>query len=1006
MTAVFSCALLLALLLFVRPASAKKGGSKKQTVGYSYYMAALFGLCLRASNLLKVVYGERVAWEGSLSGMSGSVTFPPVNGAPTKYGFITVTVNGRYSYVLDTDNPAVKALLGNQTLEDVWAYSATHSSGQTLPGSLTIRIKLERKNVWDPDAHQGDGANVTVWSPGATPSSGVLDRPDFADPTEGVLEGGFSIDAKDLFGGEGNGGSGGLKGDFYFATGHENQLPNAIMQKYLGADCPAHRGIVTLSMDKSYVASFSPQFRILKCLVQNLGGYGWYDSKAVIARTQINPAHEIRDALINPDLSGQYAAGDLDDASFTAAANTLYAENFGLSPKWSDTGKSQDYVQSLLTHIDGVLVRDRSTGLIRLKLLRGGYDAATLPVVGPSQFSAIKTLGTVAMSAMVNKVTIKYARLTGIGEETATITQENQANIQLQGGIVNSVTLEFPHLTNAIADLPGRILSRELRARCYPLRSFTIEGKSSLSSLQEGELFVLHFPERGIDRLVCRVLEADYGTPDDTVVTLTCTEDLYGVEQIALVTPPETEWSPSTDKPTIPKVFKVIEMPWYAVLQLSGYTASQLVTDYPLSGIMMTLAAPNTAQDYGYRLKLQTQNGWEDAGDGSFCPAVPILGPSGMFDRELRVTDTSSLPLRIGDLAFLEEEIVQIAGWSTQSVTVNRGVLDTLPQDHAGGALLWLPSNTGGGFMQGLYAQGVTAKCVLATYGANGEVTPTASQQVSLKMAARFGRPYPPADLRVNGEQFPNIISGKLALTWKHRDRIEQQDSIVAQAAADIGPEAGTTYKLQLHDRNGTTLKTVSGITGNSWTWDSERLDCGTPRTQTKIKLFSMRDGLESWQAWNVTVNRIVPDNLFTACISAQTATLDGVTVQVAADGIITLNGTVTSTGAMNIKLTNVLELSAGTGRPASWDNDDIDLPVSAMTLSAEILSGSFSTPQADSLNLTLRYSAATLFLNAKIGDGLLSVSGTPTAATKMVVLYVRQGVVFNNLKLFVGIYA
>ena len=52
--------------------------------------------------------------------------------------------------------------------------------------------------------------------------------------------------------------------------------------------------------------------------------------------------------------------------------------------------------------------------------------------------------------------------------------------------------------------------------------------------------------------MVCRVLEADYGTLDDRLVTLTCTEDIYGVEQISLVTPPDTEWTPATGRPPFP----------------------------------------------------------------------------------------------------------------------------------------------------------------------------------------------------------------------------------------------------------------------------------------------------------------------------------------------------------------------------------------------------------------------------------------------------------------------
>ena len=356
---------------------------KKQVVGYDYFMAAIFGLCLKADKLLKIVYGDRVAWEG-----------------------------------------------------------------------------------------QATDQEITV-------------------------------DRADLFGGNSTGGSGGLKGSFVASMGKPDQLPNRVMRKYLGEDVYAHRGLVTLSMDKSYVASFSPQFRTLRCLVRHTA-YDWYPDKAVIAGTQINPAHEIRDALINPDLGGQYTADDLDDASFRQAADILYAENFGLSPVWNGTDKTETYIQSLLDCIDGIRTRDRGTGRIRLRLLRGGYAAASLPAIGPGDFSALTDMAAVSLDALVNKITLKYTKLTDTGEESASITQENLANIDMQGGRINAVEVTFEHLTNAIPDLAPRILSRELRARSYPLRSFTLQGKSTLESLEEGDLFVLAYPDMGLERMICR----------------------------------------------------------------------------------------------------------------------------------------------------------------------------------------------------------------------------------------------------------------------------------------------------------------------------------------------------------------------------------------------------------------------------------------------------------------------------------------------------------------------
>ena len=679
---------------------------KKQVVGYDYFMAAIFGLCLKADKLLKIVYGDRVAWEG-----------------------------------------------------------------------------------------QATDQEITV-------------------------------DRADLFGGNSTGGSGGLKGSFVASMGKPDQLPNRVMRKYLGEDVYAHRGLVTLSMDKSYVASFSPQFRTLRCLVRHTA-YDWYPDKAVIAGTQINPAHEIRDALINPDLGGQYTADDLDDASFRQAADILYAENFGLSPVWNGTDKTETYIQSLLDCIDGIRTRDRGTGRIRLRLLRGGYAAASLPAIGPGDFSALTDMAAVSLDALVNKITLKYTKLTDTGEESASITQENLANIDMQGGRINAVEVTFEHLTNAIPDLAPRILSRELRARSYPLRSFTLQGKSTLESLEEGDLFVLAYPDMGLERMICRVLEADYGTPDKPAVTLTCAEDIFGADMQLIASPvPESAWQTPFAPPSAPTVTKLLELPYHLAPSLLDLGPDEVVGLPPAAGYLMTLAARPASTDYGYMHKRRTQNGWEDAGAGAFSASILLPGGVAPVDEVWEVGNTAALPLRLDDLAFIDEEIIQITAWTTTALHVRRGVLDTLPQAHKAGARLWLPSNEGGGLCLFQFAARSSASCVLATYGPGGVVDPARAPSVSLGMNSRLIRPYPPGGLRINGEYLPDEISGPLTVSWRHRDRIEQQDVVVSQTAADIGPEPGTTYTLRVYDENNTLKKNLTGLTGTSWTWDTETADC------------------------------------------------------------------------------------------------------------------------------------------------------------------------------------
>lgn len=1082
-----------------------KKKKSKQTVGYSYYMAGIFGLCLKASKLLKIVYGDRVAW-----------------------------------------------------------------SGAAADGSI------------------------------------------------------IAVDAPKLYGGEEVGGSGGLKGAFHFNCGGPNQEPNAVMKRYLGADCPAHRGIVTLSMDSSYVASFSPTFRPLYCKVQHLG-YDWYTAKQTIGASEINPAHEIRDALLNPDLSGQYDAGEVDEDSFRAAADTLYAENFGLSPKWSDSGKAQEYIQELLTHIDGVLLRDRGTGKIRLKLLRGGYDVSSLPVIGEGDFTGITSLGTVSAANMVNKVTIKYSRLTDIGEETATLTGENLANIAMQGGFVNATEIEFKHLTDAIADLPGRILARELRARSYPLRSFTLTGVHTVATLQEGDLFVLQAPGTGVTNMVCRVLEADYGTLDDHIITLSCTEDIYGVASTSIAAPTVSEWQDVVSTPAVPAVAVLKEMPLYLVYAMTDMTQENILTDYPHAGFVFSLAKKNAVIDHAYYHKILSGSTWKEYGLGHFSDSALFTADVSAVAATFPVPDTSLHTLAAGDFAFVEDEIVQIVSWTSTAITVTRGIMDTLPKPYRAGTRLWLPGEDGGGACTYQYSSGNTAQVALGTFNSQGQAAVTSSSRISVSMQARCHRPYPPGGLTINGVYLAQEIRGPLAVSWKHRDRLDLMDTVVSQTAADIGPEPGTTYTLRVYDENDRLRKNLTGLTGTSWTWETEAADCdlsavilifksptvystnttvsvdanplvlkddlllawvfhtssvaapegwnllgsenGTDGTSTvslslffryadaegmkeaanfiqsepgnmglhlqawrfpsgllslsplstcrqnsitsknvvwpahpapvanaftliggvstyahtsytlwtpsdgeilstakvannrlvcgkciqknqgdvlsgfysfddgarnigtaalavslltpagtaprqynrqvRVELESVRDGYTSLQRWNHTVTRPdegapdpAPPNLLLPSLLPATATGGGISVTIHEDGTVTLDGTVTVTTALNVKVTRGLVISEP--RPAAWDADALPgvIPGQAATLTVTKESGTLTTSGADGFNVTLRHSAAQIFLNAKIGDGLWTATGTPAEEVKMLVFYIRAGTVMDRLRL------
>ncbi|MDD2966543.1 MAG: hypothetical protein PHN64_03480 [Desulfovibrionaceae bacterium] len=525
-------------------------------------------------------------------------------------------------------------------------------------------------------------------------------------------------------------------------------------------------------------------------------------------------------------------------------------------------------------------------------------------------------------------------------------------------------------------------------------------------------------------------------------------------------------------------------------------------------------------------------------------------------------------------------------------------------------------------YTKSLYQETDTARIALATRNSLGMANVTAADLIATPMRARAFRPYPPAGLAFNGTYLAEEIEGAITVSWKHRDRWEQIDTLVTQSEANVGPEEGTTYNLKVYDENNVLKKNLTGLTGTSWTWDTEASDCefsaitkvavtgtvygtstttsakletsayagdielawvfhssaltipegytlhgsaqGTDGSSTvyisllqrtisatgtlpaetftqasagnmgvhlqlwrfgsgnltlspastqvqdsassrnivwpahiapvssaktliggvstyahsgytkwtassgeimstvqvsnnrlvcgtvtqaalgdalagyyqfddsarligtaaiavtlipppniivreynrsiRVELEAMRDGYASWQKWNHTVTRKnvkpeAPVNLLLAHMSAGTATGNGITASIDAEGILTLNGT--ASAVSNIKYTGGLDINAS--RPSTWDRDSVLYEgTTALTLAVTVVGGTYSLPEGvtDCLNITTRYSTASIFLNAKLGDGITSINGTPASPVKMGVIYLRTGVVLENLQL------
>ena len=76
--------------------------------------------------------------------------------------------------------------------------------------------------------------------------------------------------------------------------------------------------------------------------------------------------------------------------------------------------------------------------------------------------------------------------------------------------------------------------------------------------------------------------------------------------------------------------------------------------------------------------------------------------------------------------------------------------------------------------------------------------------------------PLPPENVLINGARYPADISGQYTISWAPNPR----EHVHGPAAS--GDE---TYTLRLYDETDTLHRTVTGITGNSYTWGTEVAD-------------------------------------------------------------------------------------------------------------------------------------------------------------------------------------
>ena len=573
----------------------------------------------------------------------------------------------------------------------------------------------------------------------------------------------------------------------------------------------------------------------------------------------MNPAHIIRECVTDPDWGLSHPEAENDDVASTYAADMLFDEGMGISINWYRQGPVEDFIAQIKKHINAELYVDRQTGKYVLKLIRDDYDPDALLTLDENDIVRIENARRPALGELINSLTVVYWD-TCTGKD-ASVTVQDEALIQMQGGIINT-TIQYPGFTtfeNAV-----RAAQRDLLALSTPLYTSTIYAKRTADALNIGDVFILTYPDYDISQMIVRITEADYGDGRKNEIRLNVVEDVFAlpVTPINEQDPDDPGWEDPIQPPVAADYRLVTEAPYYELVQYFGERdIADFLADEPQLGYVGAAAArPENA--ISAQMHTDSGGGYSQAGQIDFC--ATCLLTAGIDQIETAWTFDNGIDLdlvTVGEHAQIDDELVRIDAIDTSAgtLTVGRAVLDTSPRKHVIGARIFFWDSYYG-FDQTEYVSSdvVDVKILPTTGRGTLPIADAPVDQVTLN--ERAIRPYPPGNLKVDAVAYPtaNITSASFDVTWAHRDRLQQTDgTLYDHTYTSIGPEAGTTYNLYIDDDTDTTQISHLAISGVSQSVNVESL----PDGDYTLRLNSERSSVTSFQEvkWDFTVGAATP---------------------------------------------------------------------------------------------------------------------------------------------------
>lgn len=579
---------------------------------------------------------------------------------------------------------------------------------------------------------------------------------------------------------------------------------------------------------------------------EQVGGFG----------IDINPIHKIREILTD-DTAMAKPEIDVNDINFRKAADRIWDEGLGVS--WAIDEKSCiDAIEELCYHIEAGIRVNRQTGLYEMVLFRD--DWFTEDEIHTITENKIKDLSLEVMNGddIVNQLNVTYYDRERIKNSTFSV-YENGSILTM--GKANAESIDFPYFMNMRnAEV---VANWKLKQYSTPAWKGTFTtGWREARKWNRYDLVEITWSKKWQGTILARIMKIDLGNGLNNEVMIDFEEVVpySGEMNTSIVVDDSAEEKAEPAKPAIGETF---EAPYYIAVQNIGQRKidEELAHNPDVGFTFSTYRRPQWNALYA---EITTANvdkpedGWIIDGNAEFVT-------SGQFDQLVSRTATQitvkNLQIEdslnqgdlivvgswiIGNVGQYEFMIIESFDAETSILTVKRGALDTIPFEWGVNTDFWHSKSDDGLFSLTEYSAGQNVRASSLTVTPSSKLEQLGS--VPVYMRSRAIRPYPPANVKINGEYWPEDIETDLTITWVDRNRVQQTGGdVLGWFDGGVAIESGTTTHLTLtqYDENQIELASSNANVTGANTFNFSITSMQPDARTVELILKTVRDGYE-----------------------------------------------------------------------------------------------------------------------------------------------------------------